>query len=462
MTGSNAAGPTLRRTLGRWDLTAIGINQVIGSAIFLMPSEVAAQVGNWSPLAFVLAGFASFLVALCFAEVASRFEGTGGPYLYTRAAFGRFVGFEVGWMQWVTRVTSYASVINGVALALGFYWQGATSGSGRVMVIVAIMAFLALVNVRGIRQTSWVVNALTIGKLVPLFAFIAMGLFFIDLDHLTPLPAVSVTEVSTAALLLMFVFGGYDVIPVPAGEAREPRRHVPFALVTTILAVTAIMTTGQIVAMSVLPDLVRSATPLADAALVMMGSAGALMIGVGSVVSMTGNNAGHVLTGSRMLFALAEKGELPQPFGRIHPVFRTPANAVLVTTGVSLILALSGSFVVLAAASAVARLITYTGVCAATLMLRRPRFVGEAGIVKSAAFVTPLGATVPVLAILFSVAIVAGASGTQILGGLAGLAIGATLFWLNDRFSPRGREIAAEEHLGGAPESAEATGDDDR
>jgi len=442
MTDSNRSGVTLHRALGRWDLTAIGINQVIGSAIFLMPSVVATQIGNWSPLAFVLAGLASLLVALCFAEVASRFEDTGGPYLYTKAAFGRFIGFEIGWMQWVTRVTSYASVINGIALAVGFYWQEATSGLGRVMVIVSVMVFLAVVNVRGIRQTSWIVNALTFGKLIPLFVFIAVGIFFIDLGSLASLPEVSTTEVSTAALLLMFVFGGYDVIPVPAGEAKEPRTHMPFALVTTILVVTAVMTMGQVVAMSLLPDLANSKTPLADAALVTMGSFGALMIGVGSVISMTGNSAGHVLAGSRMLFALAEKGELPQRFGSIHEKFRTPANAVIITTGVSLMLALSGSFVVLAAASAVARLITYTGVCAATLMLRRTQFTGK---VKPAAFVTPFGVTVPVLAILVSVSIVMGASRVQVLGGLAGLAIGGILFWFNNRLNPKVREFDSQD-----------------
>ena len=120
---------TLRRELGKWDLTAIGINQVIGSAIFILPSQVAAQIGNWSPIAFLAIGLASLLVALCFAEVGSRFERTGGPYLYTRAAFGRFVGFEVGWMQWFTRVTSQASVVNAIALALGFYWPVMTGGS---------------------------------------------------------------------------------------------------------------------------------------------------------------------------------------------------------------------------------------------------------------------------------------------------------------------------------------------
>jgi APA family basic amino acid/polyamine antiporter len=89
--------PSLRRELGRWDLTAIGVNQVIGSAIFLLPADVARQVGPWGPLAFLLVGLASLLIALCFAEVGSRFERTGGPYLPARAAYGRFIGFEVGW-----------------------------------------------------------------------------------------------------------------------------------------------------------------------------------------------------------------------------------------------------------------------------------------------------------------------------------------------------------------------------
>src|SRR5437899_11471532 len=131
---------TLRRALGRWDLTAIGINQVIGGAIFLMPSQVAAEIGAWSPIAFVLMGLASLTVALCFAEVGSRFESTGGPYLYTRAAFGRFIGFEVGWMQWFRRASSQATVMTGIAVALGYYWQAVTKDWPRPLLPLGVPA----------------------------------------------------------------------------------------------------------------------------------------------------------------------------------------------------------------------------------------------------------------------------------------------------------------------------------
>src|SRR2546428_4836737 len=219
--GTAPAAPTLRRALGRWDLTAIGVNQVIGGAIFLMPLQVAAQIGAWAPIGMILMGIASLSVALCCAEVGSRFEGTGGPYLYTRAAFGRFAAFEVGWMQWFTRASSQASIMAGIAVALGYYWPVLTAGWPRHLVLTGVTAMLALINVRGIRQSAWLVNALTIGKLVPLSLFIIVGIFFIQPSRLTSLPPLSLHQVSTAALLLIFVYGGDDG---PSGAARAAPR----------------------------------------------------------------------------------------------------------------------------------------------------------------------------------------------------------------------------------------------
>src|SRR3990172_10098293 len=131
---------------------------------------------------------------------------------------------------------------------------------------------------------------------------------------------------------------------VAGGEARDPRRHLPFAFITTILAVTAIMTLTQMIAMTTHGDLASTRTPIADAALAFMGPAGAALIGVGSVVAMTGNNAGQVLTGSRMLYALAENRALPRFFEYIHTTHRTPSKAIWFTSIVALLLALSGSF----------------------------------------------------------------------------------------------------------------------
>lgn len=415
----------LRRELGRWDLTAIGINQVIGGAVFAMPAALAAIVGGWSPVLIVAVGVASLMIALTFGEVASRFDGTGGPYLYTRAAFGRFPAFEVGWMQWFTRVASWASVINVLVASLGFYWPSVTAGAARTALMTGIIAALAAINILGIRQSAWVVNFLTIGKLVPLALFIIVGLTAVNVAALHTGPVPPLADLSKSALLLIFAFGGYEVIPVPAGEAKDPQRTVPFALIMTIVVVTAVLTLAQVVAVGTLPELAGSKTPLADASARIMGATGAAVITLGAVFSTLGNNMGQALSGSRSLFALAENGDIPRVFARVSPRFGTPIVAILFTAAVSLVLATTGSFVGMAAASAVSRLVVYVATCAAALRLRSPRFAGE---VAAAKMTVPFGPVIPSAAIMIALAILLGATPAQLRAGGYALAVGAILF----------------------------------
>jgi amino acid transporter len=415
----------LRRALGRWDLTAIGINQVVGGAVFAMPAALAALVGGWSPILVVFVGLASLLIAATFAEVGSRFDATGGPYIYTKAAFGRFAAFEVGWMQWFTRAASWASVINVLVAALGFYWPAATAGAPRVALFAVIIGALALINVLGIRQSAWVVNVLTIGKLAPLALFVAVGMTALGPGgfEIHGLPAVS--DLSKSALLLIFGFGGYEVIPVPAGETRDPRRAVPFALITTLVVVTLLFALVQIVALGTLPSLPDSKTPLADASALFMGPAGAAIITLGAVISTLGNNMGQALSGSRSLYALAENGDIPSVFGRVHARFGTPIVSILFTAAVSLALATSGSFVTMGLASAVSRLVVYVATCAAALRLRSARF---AGVVREPTMRVPWGPVIPTAAILIALTILFGATAQQLQAGAIALAAGAVLF----------------------------------
>jgi amino acid transporter len=212
---------------------------------------------------------------------------------------------------------------------------------------------------------------------------------------------------------------------VPAGEATNPTRDVPFAIVGTVLIAMLVMTLMQIVTQGVLADVAAHTTPIADAAAAFMGATGALLVGVGSVVSMSGNNAGQVLNGSRMLFALAEQGQLPALLGRVHPRFHTPVNAIVFTSAVAVTLALSGSLTAIASVSALARLLMYSGTAAATLKLRRTAFDGVA---PPASFVAPLGAVIPCVAIAVCVGVAAGATRDQFIAGAVALAVGAVLF----------------------------------
>lgn len=422
--------PALRRALGKWDLTAIGVNQVIGAAIFLLPADVARIVGPWGPAMFLGVGLTSLLIALCFAEVGSRFDSTGGPIGPARAAFGRFVGFEVGWMLWFSRVTSGASVINGLAVALGYYWPVVSTGVPRALVILAVLGGLTWANLRGIKQASWLVNVFTIGKLLPLTIFVGVGVWFADFSRALPSGSVTLAEFGTAALLLIFAFGGYEVTGVPAGEASNPRRDVPFAFVAVILIVAAVMTLAATVTAGLLPDVGASKTPIADASALVMGAFGGLLVSVGSVISMTGNNMGQLLSGSRSVFALAEHGDLPAVFARVHPVYRTPYVAIWFTSIVLVTLALSGSFVFMAAVSAIARLVVYLSACSATLRLRAADMTGNVG---EAQFRAPLGPVIPAVAIAICISFLFGATAQQLLAGVTALAVGAVLFAIATR-----------------------------
>ena len=324
-------------------------------------------------------GLASMLIALSFAEVGSRFEGTGGPYLYTRAAFGRFAAFEVGWMLWFTRAASWAAVINVLATSLGYYWPALRDrrAAGRRDHADHRRHRRRSTSAASARAASSS-TSLTIGKLVPLVVFIAAGLFAIDPSRLAIDQPLTLGDAAASGLLLIFAFGGYEVVPVVAGETKDPRRAVPFALIMTIVVVDVDHDAGA----GRRARHAARARHLDDAARERRGSlprrrrrrADDLRrddVGVGQ--QHGAGAVGHRATCSRS----PSTATCPPFFGRVHPRFRTPVTAVIFTAAVSLVLALSGRFAALAAVSAVSRLIVYVFTCAATIRLRHPRFAAQ-------------------------------------------------------------------------------------
>ena len=372
--------PPLVRAISRWQLVGISINDVIGSGIYLLPAAAAALLGPFSLWAILLAGLAVGVLVLCHAQAASYFDQPGGAYLYTREAFGDFIGFEVGWMTWLTRIASVAALSNGLALAISALWPAAASDWPRGLIIAGALAVLAWANVVGVKSGARVAVALTIAKLIPLAFFVAVGVFYIDWSALAmpegrPILTGSLTE---AALLLLFAYAGFENTPAAAGEYRDPKRDVPFAMLTMITIITLTYVAVQAVALGTLPALATTESPLAAAAGQFAGPGALLLLSVGAVVSIFGNLGNTTLIGPRYAFALADDGYGPRWLANVHERFRTPANAIVLQTAVALALALSGSFVALAMLSVVARLATYIGTCSALLVLRR-RYAGAPG-----------------------------------------------------------------------------------
>jgi basic amino acid/polyamine antiporter, APA family len=414
--------PRLLRAVGLLGLTAIALNGVVGSGIFVLPAAVYRLTGAASPAAYVLAALLTALVVACFAEAGSLFDETGGPYLYARAAFGPFAGFQVGWMFFLARLAAGAAIANAFAAYVGFLAPGLGHGAGRVAVITVALAALAALNVAGVRHGSWTVNVLTVAKLLPLLVFVAVGLFFVDGSRvsLTTLPGTA--SLQQAALLLIFAFGGFENASVPTEESKDPRRHLPVALLATIAATAVLYVLIQAVAQGTLPELAGSATPLAASARVFLGPAGAVFISVAAALSTLGSTSALALVGPRILYAFARHGLLPAALAQVHPRTRTPHRAIVVFAVLTWIAALSGRFEQLAAVSAVARLLFSASTCLAVPVLRRQRRAEERG------FTLPGGWAIPLLAVALSLWLLSGVTRGQALAGAIALASGITLY----------------------------------
>ena len=426
-TSSPAAGdtgPRLVRAVGLFGLIAISVNGVIGSGIFKLPATVAALMGPASPVAYLLAALATTLVVLCFAEAGSRFERTGGPYLYAREAFGSFVGFEVGWLYLLTRMAAAAAISNALTSYLGYFWGPLGSGAGRILAITVLLFGLAWLNLLGIRYGAWTVNLLTGAKLIPLLLFICAGLFAVDHHAYTLLALPDSAGLRQASLILIFAFGGFENASVPSEEVRNPRTNLPIALVTSITITTLVYVLIQIVALGTLPGLATDQTPLASASRVFLGGGGAALMTIGAILSTTGSNSAVMLVGPRILYAMGEGGQLPRVLARIHPRYRTPYVSVILFAFVTWGLAVYGDFGQLVALSAIARLVFSVTTCLAVPVLRKKMPLDESR------FTLRGGILIPVLAAAVSLWLLSGISRSQALGGLAALAIGAMLWQL--------------------------------
>jgi amino acid transporter len=368
----------LLRGIRKWDLVAVAINGIIGAGIFGLPAKVYALIGTYSLIAFVACAIVVTLIILCFAEVGSRFDETGGPYLYAREAFGPAVGFEVGWLSWLARLSAFAANANLMVSYLGVFWPGATAPGARAIIICLVVLSLAAINFLGVRQAAIASDFFTIGKLIPLLLFIAAGLFFLKPQAFAFGPRPSSGAFSQSVLLLIFAFTGFEMAGIPAGEVRDPRRNLPRALLIAIGVVATTYILVQVVCVGTLLQLASSTKPLADAAQNFMGTTGARIISAGAIISIVGNLNILVLSGSRLPFAFAEQRALPAFVARVHSRFFTPHVAIAITAGVMLVLTLKTSFVAALTISAIARLVTYAVTCAALPVLRRSQRIAPA------------------------------------------------------------------------------------
>jgi APA family basic amino acid/polyamine antiporter len=389
----------LVRTIGRWSLVALIVNTMIGASIFGLPALIAARLGRWSPLGFLVAFAGIAVIAACMAEVASQFREAGGPYLYARAAFGRFLAIQNGWLTWLSRIAAVSAVANLFIIYLSEFFPGVKAPFARAGVLTILIGFLAVVNYRGVTGGNRISNFFTVTKVALLAFFVIAGLTALALH-----PAIRVTPAATtttsadwfeALLLMIYSYGGFEAALIVSGETRDARKDIPFALFTAIAATTLLYIAVQYLVIHTIPNAGASSAPVVDSARRFLSPLGVQIVAAGTLVSAYGYLSANMLHTPRITFAMGERGDFPAFFGRIHPRFRTPHLSIVIFAAVLLLFSIVGNFKWNAMLSSVARLFVYGSVAAALPALRKKQPQAER-------FRLPFGNLFALLALLFT------------------------------------------------------------
>ncbi len=417
----------VRNQLGFWSVVLFGINGIIGSGIFLLPNTLMKSFGPASTLIFILDGILALLIGFAFAECAGLFKEMGGAYLYAKEAFGDFVGYEVGFVQWAVRIITQGAMYVGFATALAGFLPDLASPMMKNVIVTVMSLILMGLNLTGNGPTALVNNIITVGKLIPIFLVIVVGLFTFNVQNFQPFFIPELTNAgnfSKTALLLFFAFGGFEAVALIAGEVKNPTKNVPRALLVIIGTVVTVYFLIQIAAISLLgTDLTQTVVPMQDGVARVLGRAGSSIVAAGTLVSMGGITVATSYAMPRSGEAMAEQGMMPKALAKKNAK-GVPYIAVFVSTALSLLVAYSGSFEMLAQISSVSTFGQYIPTCLAVIVFRKK--------MKDAPrhFKIPFGPILPLIAVVLSVWLLANADWISLVGGLGAFLVAVPFYFL--------------------------------
>ena len=367
--------PGLRRVIGVRGLAAAIFNITVGAAIFVLPAHMAGSLGAAAPLAYLVCAVATALIALCIAEAGSRVPRSGGPYAYVETALGPYAGYLCGVLLWLGITLAMGAVSTVFADAVGALLPALRGQGPRAALLIVVIAGLAVVNIRGAALGSHVSGIATVAKIVPLIAFVLLGLSHVRAENLALGPMPPLARLGESGLLLMFAFFGMESALQVSGEVRDAARAVPRAIALAVTGVGVLYIAVQLVAQgilgSALADPETAKAPLAAAAVQFAGPTGATLILIAMIISTFGFMTATMLSTPRTLFALAVDGYLPRPVANVHAIHHTPHVAIAIQGVIVCALAITGTYVKLAIIANVAILLVYLACCLAVWRLRR-------------------------------------------------------------------------------------------
>lgn len=415
------------KKMGFWTVLLFGINSIIGSGIFLLPNEGMRLFGPASIFVLAFDALLVLTIGLCFAEDSSLFDETGGAYVYAKAAFGNFVGYEVGFVTWTIRIIAEGTLYVGFATAVAGVFPQLNNTLDKDIIVTIMSLTLMVVNLFGIKVASFLNNTVTVSKLLPLIVFIAVGIWFIKGSNFTPMIPATVAShgsFAKAAMTMFFVFTGIESCVVAAGEMRNPKRDLPRVLIIVILVVATFYILVQIVCIGVLgPALAKSTTPIQTAFGSMVGNFGKYLVAAGTLMSIGGVGFSTSFITPRFGVAMAENGMMPK-FLTHKNRFGVPHNAIIISALLGLVVAVSGSFNTLVQISAVSRFAQYIPSCLAVLVFRRTMKNRKSG------FKLPFGWLIPTFAILVSLWLLVQTSISNLIWGFGALLVAVPFYFM--------------------------------
>jgi APA family basic amino acid/polyamine antiporter len=332
---------TKERSLGIAACTAIVVGNMVGSGFYLSPSAVAPY-GSLAILVWALMGGGAICLGLTFAKLARLRPETGGPYAYTRIAYGDFPGFLIAWVYWISIWASLPVIAVAFAGAILDMFPGLHSRMMAAVLTLGAIWAVVLINLRGVKEAGFFAELMTYSKLIPFGAVAIIGLFYVDPSHFSTFNASGKPLFSaTAALapLTMFAYLGLESATVPAGDVKDPERTIPRSTILGIVTATLLYVLGTIAVMGIVPreQLVKSVAPFSDAAQIIWGPWGATAISIAVILSSIGALNGWTLLMGQVPMAAARDGLFPSIFSRMSQQ-GVPAIGIMLSATLATIL----------------------------------------------------------------------------------------------------------------------------
>jgi basic amino acid/polyamine antiporter, APA family len=332
--GKKARMSNGEKSLGVAACTAIVVGNMVGSGFYLSPAAVAPY-GNLAIVAWIVMGAGAICLGLTFAKLARLAPATGGPYAYTRIAYGDFAGFLIAWGYWISIWASLPVIAIAFAGAVMDLFPGLHSRAMAVVLTLGAIWCVVLVNLRGVKAAGIFAEVTTYTKLVPFAGIALIGLFYVDVTNFTPFDPGKTTLFSAGAALApvtMFAFLGLESATVPAGDVKDAARTIPRSTVLGIGIATLLYVLGTVAVMGVVPSaqLVNSVAPFSDAARIMWGPWGAVVVSLAVILSSIGALNGWTLLMGQVPMAASVDRLFPPVFGTLSQR-GVPATGIIVS-----------------------------------------------------------------------------------------------------------------------------------